>query len=186
MPRRVFFERSRIMRGGHLAVAVGVAVAMAWPAQVTLAGQVQALEAGTRVRVTLSTRSESIIGTVQGWSQEVLTVESDETREELAVPRDSLSSIERSQGMRSKARTGAVIGLVGGAGLGYAISACDYGPGCLDDMELIVAPALGLVGAGLGALIGAASREEVWMPVALSIASTGAVVVRFTLDRREE
>lgn len=67
--------------------------------------------------------------------------------------RGSLSSIERSQGVRSKAKAGAVIGFVVGAGIGYAISACDYGDaGCFDDLELIVSPALGLVGAGIGAL----------------------------------
>jgi hypothetical protein len=44
---------------------------------------------------------------------------------------------------------------------------------CLDDLEYIVAPGLGLVGGGIGALIGSRIKREVWEPITWTVTSGG-------------
>jgi hypothetical protein len=131
----------------------------------------QQLRPGDRIRVrTMSGGPAEMVGTYQGSEPDHLVLfTSQSTRVE--VPWDNLSRLELSRGMQTNAGKGALIGLgVGGAAglaLGLAFVADDSG--FYEDVNaghvVFATLVFGAAGAGLGALIGLASKSERWQTV---------------------
>lgn len=140
-------------------------------APVTPAPVAQA-DSGSRVRITVDRPSKhSHFGTLVSADADSLRFTTDSTGV-VAIPTASVTRLERSRGRHSNAGRGAVIGgVIGGAAgiiLGIAASAdessyVDTGP----EGVLFATAILGATGAGLGALIGAASKRDRWEPVAI-------------------
>jgi hypothetical protein len=97
--------------------------------------------------------------------------------EAVTVATSDLRDLQISRGRASRAGHGAVLGAAAGGAAGLAVGVVALSEGCshgfpdtciITPAEIAVgAPlALGAVGAGLGALIGAGSHRERWVPVA--------------------
>ena len=130
-------------------------------------------DSGFRVRITVGKPSQHrLVGTLVSADADSLRFTTD-TSDVVAVPTASVSRFERSRGRRSNAGRGALIGglSLGAAGLIIGIGAAtenntssfDVGAEDVALGTLI----LGAAGAGLGALIGAASKGEQWEPLAI-------------------
>ena len=137
---------------------------------------------GARVRVTghfrqplygncVRSSPQQYVGTFVTWEADTLVTESN--GDILALPLDSVATLEVSLGRRSQAGLGAGIGSVTGAVIGVVVGAAS----CTDEVfEAFVIPAacaaaggviFGAAGALLGALIGATIRTERWVSVPL-------------------
>ncbi len=128
-------------------------------------------DSGSRVRITVhKPEKHSLVGTLVSADADSLRFTTD-TGGVVAVPVASVSRLERSRGRRSNAGRGALtFGLIGGAAglvLGIAAAADNTGWGIDFGPEAVVGATvlMGATGAGLGALIGAASKGERWEPV---------------------
>jgi hypothetical protein len=97
---------------------------------------------------------------------------------DLRIPLSSIFRLEQSAGRRSRGGVGALAGLGIGATVGYLVSACDPSddPDCFDDVELVVSPALGAIGALIGWAIGRSIHTERWVEV--SVGGTSATATR--------
>ena len=132
-----------------------------------------AADSGSRVRITVDKPSKhSWVGTLVSADADSLRFTTD-TGGLVAIPTASVTRFERSRGRRSNAGKGALIGglSVGAAGLIIGIgAAADNSSWGLDvgveDVALVTL-ITGAAGAGLGALIGAASKGERWEPLAI-------------------
>lgn len=132
----------------------------------------QTLRTGDRIRVTtLSGGYAQMVGIYQASEPDNLVLfTSQSTRVE--VPWDNLSLLQLSRGEHSNAGKGALIGLaVGGAaglalGIGAAAGSDDAGWYKPDAGGVVlIAASTGALGAGVGALIGMASKSERWQTV---------------------
>ena len=131
--------------------------------------------AGDKVRVT--TEEERIVGYWVAWSENGLTLRTEERDSSLVVPLGSLTKLEVSQGLRSRTLKGAGIGfLVGGAaGLATAAIACAIAGDCDPDDPLtpLVYAFFGVLGAGVGtltgAIIGSIIKVDRWLDVPLDL-----------------
>ncbi len=130
-------------------------------------------DSGSRVRITVAKPSKHRhVGTLVSADADSLRFTTD-TPGVVAIPTGSVTRFERSRGRRSNAGRGALIGglTLGAAGLIIGIGAAvdnsswgiDVGPEGVALATLIT----GATGAGLGALIGAASTGERWEPLAI-------------------
>jgi hypothetical protein len=142
----------------QLTVAVGPAQALAQ------------LDPGSRVRVTSEKGKQT--GTLVALDGDTLRYTRLKASSVTALPRASVVRLERSVGKRPATGRGALIGgLIGGGFglfLGIAASTDDTGWFEVGPGEVAAAAAFtGAIGAGLGALIGAASRQDRWEAVPL-------------------
>ena len=111
------------------------------------------------------------MGTFVAWEADTLVTESN--GDILALPLDSVTTLEVSAGRRSQTSLGAGIGSVTGVVMGAVVGAAS----CTDEVfESFVNPAacaaaggviFGAAGALLGALIGATMKTDRWVPVQL-------------------
>lgn len=130
-------------------------------------------DSGSRVRITVDKPSKhSHVGRLVSADADSLRFTTD-TSGVVAIPTGSVTRFERSRGRRSNAGPGALIGglTLGAAGLIIGIgAAADNSSWGLDvgveDVALVTL-ITGATGAGLGALIGAASKGEKWEPLAI-------------------
>lgn len=141
-----------------------------------LAQQEPIVAPGARVRVTAPSISrDRLVGTVVEMGEDTCVLEVERRTQPVALPLASLETLEVSQGKKSKAGTGALIGLVVGAGGGAALgagicSSLSDLPGGSDDCGgAAIAGALlfGLPSCGLGALIGWSIKVDRWEEVQL-------------------
>ena len=128
-------------------------------------------DAGSRIRITTAHGSHR--GTLVSLDGDSLRYTRSGTARVTALPLASVVRLERSAGKRSAAGRGALIGglLGGGFGLFLGIAAStdnsgwwEVGP---EDIAAVTA-VVGATGAGIGALIGAASKRDRWETVPLS------------------
>lgn len=140
-------------------------------APVVLRGQAaMQADSGSRVRVTVDRPSKhSRVGSLISMDADSLRFTSTDGNGIVATPIASVTRLERSRGRRSNAGRGALIGgIVGGAaGLILGIAAADEGgwfPVGPKEIALVTG-FMGATFAGLGALVGAASKSERWEPV---------------------
>lgn len=124
---------------------------------------------GARIRV--HTRY-IYIGTLLSLDTSALVLRRDALRDTLRLPLATIGRLDVSTGKKSGAGRGAKLGLIVGAGVGAAVglaaaedcSSQDFvcfGPEVIPAMAIVV----GAMGAGLGALIGAASPIDRWEQV---------------------
>ncbi len=132
------------------------------------------LTAGSRVRLkTVDPSTKWVQGDLVRLSEDSLHIVPAGGADSLAFATGAIDRLEVSRGRRSNAGKGALLGLAIGAGAGLAlgvaasaeecsgIGCTEVGPG-----EVVAVMAFfGATGAGLGALIGAASHSERWEQV---------------------
>jgi hypothetical protein len=130
-------------------------------------------DSGLRVRITVGQPSQHrLIGTLVSANADSLRFTTD-TSDVVAIPTGSVTRFERSRGRRSNAGRGALIGglSLGGLGLVIGIGAAaednSYSFDVRAEDVALGTLILGATGAGLGALIGAASKGEKWEPLSI-------------------
>ena len=129
------------------------------------------VDAGSRIRVT--TPHGSHRGRLVSLDGDSLRYTRSDTARVTALPLASVVRLERSVGKRSAAGRGALIGglIGGGFGLFLGIAASTDNSGWwevgAEDIAAVTA-IVGATGAGIGALLGAASRRDRWETVPLS------------------
>ncbi len=135
------------------------------------------IERGARVRVTghfcqfysncVGGLPQRYVGTFVTWEADTLVTESN--GDILAVPLNSLTTLEVSAGRRSQAGSGAGIGGVTGAVVGVVSGFDSCTDGFVDPgaCALVGGLVFGVAGALLGALIGATVKTERWGSVPL-------------------
>lgn len=129
------------------------------------------LDAGSRIRVT--TARHARVGTLVSLGSDSLRYTRSRDTAVTAIPVAAVVRLERSAGKRPATGRGAKIGALVGAGfglfLGIAASADNSGWWEVGAEDIAAAAAIvGVAGAGVGALIGAASKQDRWEPVPLS------------------
>jgi hypothetical protein len=139
--------------------------------------------AGARVRVSAPGEGyRGLIGTVSGYDGETIGITPDNQHTSVWVPLTSVKRLQESRGQKGNTRKGAFIGLVVGGALCAAVGAATYQE-CVDEpggrWDCFMVPqstgeqaALGglagvIIGAGIGALIGASSKTDRWEEVPL-------------------
>jgi hypothetical protein len=136
---------------------------------------------GARVKLEFAGGLRPIVGTLRRIEADSLLLDVHAHGEPVTVDRRSIARVSLSAGTRNQAAKGAVLGAV--IGLGATVLALQVAPGlcpaCSDDSYwTFTARASLVVGAPLGALIGAAAggarRADVWKPAELPSASPGA------------
>ncbi len=153
----------------------------------TLSAQVPPpLEPGQRVRVTardsIGQPRGRLVGMVVTVTAENIVVE--QRGDQLTIPREVVTRLEVSRGRKSNVGKGAAFGFLGGAGLGALLGAvvgasaqrgdfCQRDSGCAGEYALIGGAAFGVLGAGIGAIVGAASKTDRWEEVPLDRLSVG-------------
>ncbi len=154
-----------------IAAAVGVLLAFVFPVP-TIAGP----ELGSRVRIQFHNGASTMMGSLLGIDSDSLRiVVGDDEPQSVALA--GIASLESQVGVRTHVRTGAVIGmlvgLVGGAILGYEfehplMQAEPTDPESVDgqpDTTLLFGIVGGLIGTGLGAGVGSLIETEAWEPL---------------------
>jgi hypothetical protein len=130
-------------------------------------------DSGSRVRITVDKSSKHAqVGTLVSVDADSLRFTTD-TAGLVAIPTASVTRFERSRGRRSNTGRGALIGGLsfGAAGLILGVAASGessgWGPDIGTEAVALGTLIMGAAGAGLGALIGAASKGERWEPLAI-------------------
>ena len=147
-------------------------------AAVALASPVvaQELQVGTRVRITApivrgDSRFVGIVTSTEGGRIRLRldpSIKQDTRSDTISIPRNLVRRVEVSMGRgtgggrRDAARTGALAGVVAGVGLGMALGSGSGRDGVKNPWttSLWLGPALGVVGAGTGALVGGGAHEQ--------------------------
>lgn len=127
------------------------------------------LRIGDRVRITTADKAPVIGRLALADDSELVLVTSEQTRmapaEERSFDRRSVVLIERSEGYRSKMKTGAIIGGVAGVGFG-AFAGWAAAMSNSDQQHLVTGPVVwGGIGLVAGAAVGAAFSKERWRMV---------------------
>ncbi len=128
-------------------------------------------DSGSRVRITVDKTSKHV-GTLISADADSLRVTTD-TSGVVAIPTAAVTRFERSRGRRSNVGRGALVGAATGGvfGLIFGIAAeadnNDWGIEIGADGIALSTLFVGAVGAGIGALIGAASKGERWEPLTI-------------------
>lgn len=171
-------------RAPVLAVLLGLIGLISFAPSPGWAQEEEALPWGARVRLrTEPQASKWIVGTFLSWHADSIRIRPDSRPDPESFPVGSISRLEVSRGQRSNAGKGATTGLLVGAGTGLALGIAAAAEGCEGDCYfevephhvLVVMGMLGAVGAGIGALIGTASRSERWKPVSPPRGSVSAL-----------
>jgi hypothetical protein len=124
------------------------------------------LAAGNRVRVQLFQPGSKVVGSVVRLTGDTLVILPENAHDEMALSAANVSRLELSLGQRSRAGKGALVGLLVGAVGGYVALQYLCSGGCAGAVVLYaLIPGGGLVGAGMGAGVGALIRTERWQPV---------------------
>lgn len=154
---------------------------VAWSLPMVVSGQTP-LVSGARVRVTTSDTQETLVGTVAALKGDTLELADVDGGEGVAamrsVPLGAVRSLDVSRGSKGRSGLFSLIGL--GVGVVSALALC-AGDNCSDDFTPNTAQSaaiLGVVGAGVGALVGLAARHEVWEPVSTGGLRVAAAPVR--------
>ena len=128
-------------------------------------------DAGSRVRITVGKTKQ--VGALVSADADSLRFITD-TSGLVAIPTVSVTRFERSRGRRSNAGQGALIGGVTGGAMGLlggiaaeAESSGSWGIDIGPEGIALATLFFGATGAGLGALIGAASKGEKWEPLTI-------------------
>lgn len=128
-------------------------------------------DSGSRVRITVGKTKH--VGTLVSADADSLRFITD-TSGLVAIPTVSVTRFERSRGRRSNAGQGALIGGVTGGAMGLiggiaaeAESSGSWGIDVGPEGIALATLFFGATGAGLGALIGAASKGEKWQPLTI-------------------
>ena len=127
-------------------------------------------DAGSRVRITVGKTKQ--VGALVSADADSLRFITD-TSGLVAIPTVSVTRFERSRGRRSNAGRGALLGgVIGGAmgligGIGAEADNSDWGIEIGAEGIALATLFFGATGAGLGALIGAASKGEKWEPLTI-------------------
>ena len=143
---------------------LGPAIALALLALPSIAlADPRPLEFGDRVRLQLvGDRAPSVVGTVGTMSESLLTIQTQGAKD-VAVPLawTSVSGVDRSEGTRSHALFGAVVGLLAGVAVSAATTSSDR---TIFTLEEDIKHAVLLVGGGLvvGTAVGVSIRSERW------------------------
>ncbi len=118
---------------------------------------------GTRVRLTAPELSDQqLIGTLTALETDAVSLSLDGQTEPTTVPRTAITKWELSRGKKSNAGKGALWGLLIGAAVGAGLGAAMPDPDMGGDDAVFGAVALGVPGAGIGALIGYIHKTERW------------------------
>ena len=135
---------------------------------VDLAGQdAPPVMPGQRIRVTTA-HPPPLIGTLVLFAADSIVVNADSLGSRVTVPTGLVQRLEISRGIRSNAGRGAVFGFLAGGAVGGLVSylACTGAADCPRTVAIAGAAVTGLLGAGIGALMGAPKRER-WAVVIL-------------------
>jgi carbonic anhydrase/acetyltransferase-like protein (isoleucine patch superfamily) len=134
---------------------------------------------GDRVRIQAPRAGyRNLVGEVTATTPDVVSVKSREYVDDVAVRRADIVNIQRSIGSRTNVSRGVVIGGSLGlfSALWFAQSPPPPGSSSLDGRKTFSAKNTaigGIVGAGLGAMVGALVRSDTWIPVSAAV-SAGA------------
>jgi hypothetical protein len=164
------------MRAARLLLALSALVSLD-----SLSAQRQpTIHAGARVRISAPSEGyRGLIGTVSGYDGGDIVIKPGNEQSSVSVPLTSITTFKRSRGLKSNAGQGALIGSIVGGAFGALFAAATYrecvgeGWDCLMHPESAGQAAvyggtiLGLLGAGIGALIGANEKTERWEEVPL-------------------
>jgi hypothetical protein len=135
-----------------------VGVLIAFPAQSQQATDQTLLAPGMRVRIAApEVLPHRLVGEISAIDEDTVTVESSASHMTVSIPRVKIDRVELSEGMRSRWVDGG-IGAATGAATGAITCAEDNSHsshGYVRVSTTAVAAACGVVGAGIGALIGA-------------------------------
>jgi hypothetical protein len=142
-------------------------------------------EPGARLRV--STQDAAVrhfVGTFEGYDGGNIGIRPDHELTLIWVPLASVTNVQSSRGRKSQAWRGALIGLLAGGTFGAFVGAATYEecvqrPGWEGLFDCYMYPesasqaaamgglTLGLLGAGIGALIGASTKTDRWQDISL-------------------
>jgi len=143
------------------------------------------LEPGTRVRISMlgsnaaegPAQASQVTGRFEGWNEDSLVI--DVGGSTTLIGQGQIDKVEVSLGVASNAGKGAWIGALSGFAIGLGIGlACSADADCAaatDDAVVVLASsfAIGAIGAGLGAGIGAATKSERWRQYPDKVSSAG-------------
>ncbi len=151
---------------------------LAFALVVPLAGHAQtplSLHANTRIRYTLAPPGTPTVATVVALRSDTLWARRIRPPGTAVVPLSILARLDTSGGRHTHVLKSAAVGLLIGAATGAILGAATSG-GCGSESwvcpskglwTLFVASDLGVVGAGIGAVVGFIHRTERWLPVRL-------------------
>jgi hypothetical protein len=142
-----------------------------------LAQTVPTIVPGARIRFALPPGTPVVLGTAIEARQDTLLVRREESGDTVALPLSQLVRLDISGGTQTHALRGAGIGFLAGAIVG-AIAGQSSDRKCSSSMESsgwltcgqnagYGAIGLGVLGAGIGAIVGWVNPTERWQPVAL-------------------
>jgi hypothetical protein len=126
------------------------------------------LQPGNRVRVHLLQPPGKVVGSVVRLTADTLVIMSAEAAErQIALSTGNIERLELSRGQRSRAKIGALVGLLLGAvGGAVALGAYCEESDCVGAWPLLgLIPVGALIGAGFGSGVGSLIQTERWQPV---------------------
>jgi hypothetical protein len=125
----------------------------------------ESVRPGVRLRLTLNDSKKPLVGTLESYGADTVWIRHDKHTTS-AIPLDRLKQAQFSQGMRGHAGIGALIGFLAGAAIAIPTGlSCDCGEP--ETAAAVFTGILGGLGAGFGAILGAAAKTEAWSPVSL-------------------
>ena len=137
------------------------------------------LEPGARVSISAPDHGvRRLVGTFSGYDSGSIGIKPDNEQSSVWVPLNSVTRLQQSRGRKSNTRKGALIGSLVGGAFGAAAAAATYKE-CVSEswMDCFMQPEsagqaaawggliTGLLGAGVGALIGASEKTDRWEEV---------------------
>jgi len=154
-----------------------IPVAFAFSGSVRAQG-FESVRPGVRLRLTLNDSKKPLIGTLEAYGTDTVWIR-DDNHTTSAIPLARLKQAQFSQGLRGHAGMGALIGFLAGAAIAIPTGLnCDCGRP--ETAAAVYTGILGGLGAGFGAILGAAAKTEAWSPVTLQSAARTATPGRPT------
>lgn len=133
-----------------------------------LMAQDASIEPGARVRIKVrSLSTQLIVGTIESVRDSILVLRSNPATPPTEIRFSHIERLEVSQGRKTNAARGAVIGTLIGGGVGTVVGLIGKSAG--SDLPSNLAVTTGAIGAGggllIGTLLGAASQSDRWVRV---------------------